>query len=129
MRITDTDQWWFPERGNAWVIFRHADKVDRSNGHYVRWYASKQRALAGGEHPVRLNFHGERSRTLAVSVLAQCPTGDHAWVLFDTGNGHKGLYRYLWWFNTRREALAHRKSQNAVKGNARLSRPYRMVVV
>lgn len=45
------------------------------------------------------------------------------WVLFDLDNGHPGEKHYLWWFETRALAMAHRKRQHAMKHGATLSMP------
>lgn len=47
------------------------------------------------------------------------------WILIDRDNGHEGSRRYLWWFETRQQAIDHRKTQNANPRNARVIGPYR----
>lgn len=132
--LAGVDRWWVPVRGNAWVLFRCLDAEDRSHGHYVRWYPSKRRAYEGrhdnGMRPIRLSLGSERSEknTLSAAENAYLPSGVHAWVLFDTSNGDEISHRYLWWFNTRREATVHRRNQHAKTGTARLSRPVRMEI-
>lgn len=49
------------------------------------------------------------------------PAGKTLWVLFDMSNGDKSARRYLWWFDTRKAARAHRASQTGTPGTARLS--------
>ena len=54
-----------------------------------------------------------------------------AWVMWDLDNGHahgkndpgKG---YMWIFETRKEALIHRKLQHKIKFGARLSMPFKI---
>ena len=50
------------------------------------------------------------------------------WVLFDLANGHKAKGRYLWWFDTRKDAMAHRKFQHKDPSNVRLSMPVKVQV-
>jgi hypothetical protein len=47
------------------------------------------------------------------------------WVLFDMDNGNPDSYRYIWYFASKRQAVAHRNRQNAVKKNARVVGPVR----
>ena len=51
-----------------------------------------------------------------------------AWIMWDMSNGHSGWKRdcgkgFLWVFQTREAARAHRKKQHAEKLGARLSSP------
>lgn len=50
------------------------------------------------------------------------------WVMFDLDNGHQWNSRdigkgYIWVFESRKKALAHRKAQHSNRDNARLSYP------
>jgi hypothetical protein len=48
------------------------------------------------------------------------------WVLFDMDNGDPSSRRYLWWFETREKARAHKKRQNSRwPSSARLAGPFR----
>ena len=46
------------------------------------------------------------------------------WLLFDTDNGHAPHKRYTWWFDTKKDALAHKRWQKKQPNSARLSGPY-----
>jgi hypothetical protein len=56
------------------------------------------------------------------------PTGNTLWLVFDTSNGHKGSYRYAWWFDTKKDALAHIEWQKSFPNAADLSKPFRVVL-
>ena len=45
------------------------------------------------------------------------------WLLFDLNNGHKPVKRYVWWFDTKKEAVVHKKFQERNDNNAKLSEP------
>ena len=45
------------------------------------------------------------------------------WLVFDLDNGHGPTKRYVWWFDTRKEAREHIKFQSKNKFAAKLSRP------
>ncbi len=51
------------------------------------------------------------------------PTGP-IWIVFDIANGHKPSKRYNWWFDTKKDALAHIKHQKTIFSAAPLSKPY-----
>ena len=53
------------------------------------------------------------------------PSTKTIWLLFDLSNGHMVSRRYLWWFETRREAMDHRREQHKLRNHARLSLPVR----
>ena len=45
------------------------------------------------------------------------------WLVFDLCNGHAPVKRYVWWFDTKKDALAHIKFQRKNPTNAWLSEP------
>jgi hypothetical protein len=51
------------------------------------------------------------------------PKGKKFWVLFDIVNGGKEARRYLWWFDTKKEAMEHKKWQHAKEYGAKLYGP------
>ena len=51
----------------------------------------------------------------------------HIWLMFDLSNGHRGSSRYVWWFETRKDAFAHREWQMSQKHGADLSQPVKFV--
>lgn len=53
------------------------------------------------------------------------PKGKTIWLLFDLNNGDAGSRRYVWWFNTRGMAMAHRRHQHKMEFGAKLSMPVR----
>ena len=53
------------------------------------------------------------------------PKGREVWLLFDQANGDEGSRRYVWWFDTKGAALAHRRHQHRHPSNAKLSMPIR----
>ena len=57
--------------------------------------------------------------------------GTTLWVLFDLDNGHNGAQHYLWYFETRAQARAHRASQarDYPVSGARLSVPVKVQVL
>lgn len=48
-----------------------------------------------------------------------------AWLVFDLSNGHRGAHRYVWWFDTKRDALEHIRDQRLHRWAADLSDPVR----
>ena len=38
--------------------------------------------------------------------------GKPIWLMFDTANGDKSTYRYVWWFESRKKALEYKQEQN-----------------
>ena len=48
------------------------------------------------------------------------------WVLIDLSNGHEASRRYLWWFEKKSQAKAHRKHQLAMEHSADLSKPIKV---
>ena len=55
--------------------------------------------------------HGELPRTGTV------------WLLFDLSNGHELTKRYVWWFDTKRQAREFKREQLKRKHRATLSAP------
>ena len=53
------------------------------------------------------------------------PTNRPIWLVFDLSNGHAPVKRYVWWFDTRKDALAHIKHQRRHINNAPVSAPVR----
>lgn len=51
------------------------------------------------------------------------PSKKHIWVLFDIDNGHRGAHHYLWWFETKKQAIEHKRHQKAMAYGARLVGP------
>lgn len=47
------------------------------------------------------------------------------WLVFDLANGHSGSHRYVWWFDTRREAREWSKHHLSMRGAYNISRPIR----
>jgi hypothetical protein len=47
------------------------------------------------------------------------------WLVFDLSNGHKPTRRYVWWFDTKKDAEAHIKFQKTYKDSAPLSKPFK----
>lgn len=62
-------------------------------------------------------------------VSEYLPKNKSIWLLFDLANGHRRSRRYLWWFDSRKDAMAHRKEQHAMPHGARLSFPVRALLV
>lgn len=54
------------------------------------------------------------------------PRGRDVWLLFDRSNGDRRTRRYCWWFDTRKDAMAHRRHQHRITNGAPLSLPVRM---
>ena len=49
------------------------------------------------------------------------------WLLFDLSNGHKQSLRYVWWFQTRKEAREYKKHVKKNRYTADLSNPIKYV--
>ena len=49
------------------------------------------------------------------------------WLLFDTSNGHAPTRRYVWWFDTRKDAVREKKWKNSNEENVKLAGPFRFV--
>lgn len=49
------------------------------------------------------------------------------WVMFDLDNGDKKSRRYLWWFETKKAAIEHRKWQMFLTYGASLSEPEKYI--
>ena len=45
------------------------------------------------------------------------------WFLFDLSNGHAPVKRYVWWFDTKKDALAFLKHHNRSPHASELSEP------
>jgi hypothetical protein len=45
------------------------------------------------------------------------------WVLIDLSNSNPGSHNYLWWFETKKQAVEHKRRQRKLKHAARLSAP------
>lgn len=56
------------------------------------------------------------------------PKNKFIYVLFDLSNGDVLTRRYLWWFDTRKQAMEHRKEQKKMKYGADLSMPVKVKV-
>lgn len=54
------------------------------------------------------------------------PKRGHFWVVFDESNGDSQTKRYLWWFDTKKAALAHIKHVSNLKHGALLSNPFQV---
>lgn len=132
---------WLPKR-DAWVLFRRTGETGETSANYIRWCETRKQAEQTSEHfsrlygelltrPIRLSLRGKRVREVPLTLheMIFMPEGDYAWVLFDTSNGDEASHRYLWWFDTRREAREHRAKQHANPEWVRLSRPVRMVIL
>ena len=50
------------------------------------------------------------------------------WCLFDTSNGDSLSRRYVWWFDTRKAAMEHKRHQEAMRHGASLSKVVRVFV-
>lgn len=53
------------------------------------------------------------------------------WLLFDLNNGNpsgRGQKAYVWWFRSRKAAMAHRRHQHKMRFGARLSMPRKATV-
>jgi hypothetical protein len=57
------------------------------------------------------------------------PKNKYIWICMDLCNGHKPTKRYCWWFDTKKEALSHRRFQHKNKLNARLSKPIKCKII
>ena len=79
--------------------------------------------------PLGLPLHYARAGVLGGGVEGGevKPKGKEIWVLFDLSNGDAMSKRYLWWFDTREEAMAHRKWQKRQRYAAVLSLPTKWV--
>lgn len=54
------------------------------------------------------------------------PKNKTIYVLFDLNNGNVDSVRYLWWYDTYKEAMKHRKEQKKMKHGADLSMPVKV---
>lgn len=52
------------------------------------------------------------------------PLNRPIWLVFDLNNGHAPVKRYVWWFDTKTDALKHIKHQKRIEHSAELSKPY-----
>lgn len=51
------------------------------------------------------------------------------WLLFDLSNGEQeGTSGYVWWFNSKRKALNHKKHHEEMKYSARLGKPTKATI-
>lgn len=54
------------------------------------------------------------------------PSKKHIWLLFDVSNGDISSRRYVWWFDSRQKARAHKHWQNHIlKNKAKLVGPFK----
>ena len=51
------------------------------------------------------------------------PKKKAVWLLFDLVNGHKGYRRYVWWFDSKREAAEFKREHKKLPFAADLSAP------
>ena len=51
------------------------------------------------------------------------------WFLFDISNGGLGVRNYVWWFESRAKARAHKKEQHADSSHARLAGPFHYRII
>ena len=51
------------------------------------------------------------------------------WLVFDLSNGHAPVVRYVWWFDTRKDAREHIAWQKSRKHYAELSEPVKFAPV
>lgn len=51
------------------------------------------------------------------------PKGKKVWLLFDLSNGHRITRRYVWWFDTKKEAKDFRKEHVKQVLSSELSKP------
>ena len=57
------------------------------------------------------------------------PKNKSLWLCFDLSNGHKRSHRYVWWFDSRKDAMAHRRWQKkSLVFAAKLSMPVKVKV-
>lgn len=49
------------------------------------------------------------------------------WLVFDLCNGDSGKCRYVWWFDTRKDAREHTRWQRRDRRNADLAGPVKFV--
>jgi hypothetical protein len=57
------------------------------------------------------------------------PKGKTLWLCFDLSNGHRPSHRYVWWFDSRKDAEAHRRWQKKFPHAAQLSVPVKVRIV
>jgi hypothetical protein len=50
------------------------------------------------------------------------------YVVFDMSNGHSTSHRYIWWFDTKKDAFNHIKEYKSKKYAAELSEPHRVKI-
>lgn len=65
--------------------------------------------------------HGECPNCVAREYLPDHPI----WLLFGLSNGHAPTKRYVWWFDTKRDALRYRAHHYTYPNAAPLSKPVR----
>jgi hypothetical protein len=77
------------------------------------------------------NKHPKEKRTLLkhmdskFSLAEWLPDHKHVWLVFDMSNGDKLSKRYVWWFDTKKQANEHIKWQRKQKWCATLSAPHK----
>lgn len=60
-----------------------------------------------------------------LSLMEWLPKDRMVWLVFDMSNGDRGSKRYVWWFDTKKQAKDHIDWQRKQKWNAELSEPHK----
>jgi len=53
------------------------------------------------------------------------PLPEAMWILVDLANGNRGSHNYLWWFDTRKQALDFLSHHNKLYNHAQLAGPFK----
>jgi hypothetical protein len=56
------------------------------------------------------------------------PKKKHVWLLFDLNNGHEGSKRYVWWFDTKKQASDFKREHKTKPNAATLSAPTKAIL-